>query len=684
MLNKLKEQLFFYQNGANRGSALIQVMVVGTLVGAIAFFTGQNQISTQQFLKTEMAKTSLKRLVARVEAILSKEELCNASSVYNLPTNSTSVLTSVTVGGGATGEDNFGTVLKVGNNYGPNDTFQLTSLKLVISDPANNIAQLDMVFTVNSDNANAVFIGPKTINRTINIKYADLDTNLFIDSCFADSVSAIDDIIDRFCRGKGAIFSPLLSRCFLIGMNPLVCPDGYLVQSLIFDTVVDHKMERVCGLPATNIFTSSSCPANQIPIGITAAGAISCVSLSLPYIDHLVDSTSVDCTAKPLRRLIMSGATNKIIPECGTATPTPVPTSSPTPNTTPSATPTITPTPTATFTPGGPTSTPTPTPTNTPTAGGTGCPGVQGGPFPDTFSVAPQNITADSDGFKYQVAAGNFDKAFRIHSLSISPSFPSMRNLTADGANAGLKAYSNGESDIGPPGTATQEIWMISRIQIQVGDNAQFANSYVETSPPPESETAQFGNGKYRGYIYESMDLNVQSVHMGLHVKKKNLNVSEVLCATNQGDPPCWQNGLYKYYGNFIPSGGVVVEINALAAGDVIIRVKKSGTNIKIYQTNVYPGGNWEEIGSYTINCVGNYETDPNYIGVRFAGMVAFDRIPANGQLDQQANWDGLWPYDLFSTNSGRYYPNFFGEPVEVQSLFSGSIYSISEIITNP
>ncbi len=677
---------------SNQGSALIQVTIVGALVGALALFTSQNQMNTSQFIKTEMAKNSLTNVMYRVAALLSKEEICNASSLHLLTTSSTTTWsttgTGITAGGGTTGVDNVGYLLKVGTDYGLNDTFKLTQLDFVISDPTNQYARLDATFTVNTDNGNAVFLGANVITRSITVKYNDYTSSNTVEACWADTYLAISDIISRYCRGLGSIYSVLTNQCFLIGMNPIKCPSGYLVQGLTYDqsgSYADNKMEPVCALPATNIFTSSTCAANQIPIGINADGSLHCISLTMNYISHLVDTSSVNCTSKPMRRLMMSSTSNLIVPECGTNTPTPTAYPTNTPNTTPTYTATPTSNPTATNTPGGPTNTPTPSPTSTPTAGGTGCTGIQGGPFPGTLSAAT-NVTVDSQGFKYQVSGGDFDVAFSISAFVGTFSFPSMRNTEGSWwGGEGFEAYpgASGLGDLGPTGSAAQDMWIFSRLQIQLGDNAQFANSYLETTPLIDGTSSQFVNGSAYYYVFSGVDFPVSQTEMGTYIQRKNLNVSNVLCSANINELPCYQNGDNKYYADYVPTGSTVT---VQSFSPFYLRIKKTGTNVILYQTNAYPSGQWDQIASQTINCVGNYETDYNYIGIRLAAGVLFDRIPGDSQISTNVNTAYMFPTG-YRPADGYYdqYPNSSGVRVPVKSLVtSGSYYTVNQIIVNP
>jgi hypothetical protein len=239
-------------------------------------------------------------------------------------------------------------------------------------------------------------------------------------------------------------------------------------------------------------------------------------------------------------------------------------------------------------------------------------------------------------------------------------------------------------------------MWLGSRLQVQVGDNSNFANAYLETGHLfYNDETAQFGSTlNFREIVIGSFDFPLTCFDMGNVVKRKKMNVSTIACGNNPGDWPCYQDGARTHYALYSPTGAEETEENYWDnQAQFVLRVKKVGTVLTFYKTNAYPGGQWEELGTQTINCVGNYETDANYIGIRVAGAVGFDLEPAAGatcDIDMAGDLSYVFPADNGYSDqehevwSEHTYPNSAGAAIPIRSLFSGAGYQLNSIIVNP
>jgi hypothetical protein len=422
------------------GLALIQVLLMATmLAGAVTFSVLQNSKTTQK-VSHDIYAQDLRLLVDRIQSVLANQPDCTdlVSQTTGFATLAVFATISPTTLQGTNlqlflTETDSGTLVP---RYGAQEKISLTDI--TIERTSATRADLTLDFRIDDDGVLGIREFAKVIPLTI------IGTATTVTGCHADPDDLISDAMKRFCQGPGAILNPDTNQCFIIGFNPQDCADGYFVKGLSYDPET-MMVTPICDTIAAGGLTYDEigCVGKAgVPVGFNASGDIVCDKMTSNYIWDLVranqrDSATADCTSRIAKLLVAGDSFSVHCPlPTATNTPLPTPTATDTPTHTAAATDTVTPTATSTATSAATnthTYTPTPeTPTATPTMepgscfftgdvavaypygwiSGTGFPGVQQGAIYNDwtdYSTATGYFCSNSSASSEITFSLNFD-----------------------------------------------------------------------------------------------------------------------------------------------------------------------------------------------------------------------------------------------------------------------------------
>lgn len=273
------------------GSSLIQVMVLGSIMGTISLFMVRKGNETLKAIRTYFYKEEIFTYIQTIRLSLMDNKVCQ------------NALGGISV--------NSGTLPNINDKYsdftlsresvlGSQGQFQITDLR--IAPGAGNPNRADITIDINVDDTISIF-GPSTFSQDINL-FVELNGASEIVDCFHDPIppgetkGVVEQAIDDFCKGAGATEGNV--KCNLKAFNKNIlssidCGGSGSVVGNIDEVDGQYKVHCVPNnfyLPSKSAASCSGDFANEL----TATGEYKCRNVAISDIDqHFNQAKANNC-----------------------------------------------------------------------------------------------------------------------------------------------------------------------------------------------------------------------------------------------------------------------------------------------------------------------------------------------------------------------------------------------------